>query len=195
MSDGRLIRHADLAAVPWKNGLGITREIGVVPDAVGGFRFRLSRAQIDDAAPFSAYPGVRRWLTLARGGALELRFGDGTLRMLERSGDGCAFPGEAAVEGVPLDGPTEDVNLMVADPTLDADVIARPLVGSMILHQPAQHWLLFHLLDGRAQRQGDGAVLTTGDTLWIDPVASDRIAARIDGSGMALVLRIGPLAA
>lgn len=194
MNAPRLIAYRDLEPSPWKNGLGVTREIGLVPsDALAaGFRFRVSRATIAAQAPFSKYPGVRRWLVLARGGALELRFDGQQLRQLERVGDVCAFSGDESVEGVPLDGPSEDVNLMLADPTLHAEVIARPLVGSMILHQPAQAWLVFHVLDGHAHVQGATRAMAAGDTVWIDPVEHDRIAARIDGGGTALVLIIGP---
>ena len=76
MNAPRLIRYRELEPVPWKNGLGLTREIALVASATNatGFRFRLSRAVIDAQAPFSKYPGVRRWLVLARGGAIELRF-------------------------------------------------------------------------------------------------------------------------
>ncbi|HRG16040.1 MAG TPA: HutD family protein [Pseudomonadota bacterium] len=194
MSAPRLIAYRELAPSPWKNGLGVTREIGLVPSTLldAGFRFRVSRAVIDAQAPFSKYPGVRRWLVLARGGALELRFDGQPLRQLERIGEICAFGGDEVVEGVPLDGPSEDFNLMLADATLDAEVIARPLVGSMILHQPARAWLLFHLLDGQAHLQGTAQMLAAGDTLWIDPADGDRIAARIDGGGTALILVIGP---
>ena len=194
MSTPRLIAYRDLVPSRWKNGLGVTREIGLASSDTrdAGFRFRVSRALIDAQAPFSTFPGVRRWLVLARGGALELRFNGEPTRQLERIGDHCAFHGEDVVEGVPLDGPSEDFNLMLADPMLDAELIVRPLVGSMILHQPAQAWLLFHLLDGHAHLQGTAQVLSAGDTLWIDPVEADRIAARIDGGGTALIITIGP---
>lgn len=194
MSTPRLIAYRDLVPSRWKNGLGVTREIGLAPSNTldAGFRFRVSRALIDAQAPFSSFPGVRRWLVLGRGGALELRFDGEPTRQLERVGDLCAFHGEDVVEGVPLDGPSEDFNLMLADPMLNAEVIVRPLVGSMILHQPAQAWLLFHLLDGHAHLQGTTQALGAGDTLWIDPVEADRIAARVDGGGTALIIAIVP---
>ena len=194
MSAPRLISYRELEPSPWKNGLGLTREIGLVPSntLAAGFRFRLSRAVIDAQAPFSQYPGVRRWLVLARGGALELRFDGRPTRQLERVGDVCVFSGDDRVEGVPLDGSSEDFNLMLADPALEADVLVRPLVGSMILHQPAGSWLVFHLLDGHAHVQGTPWAMVAGDTLWLDPNDGDRIAARLDGGGSALVLRIAP---
>ena len=193
----QFIRYFDLSPLPWKNGLGLTREIGLVASdtLAAGFRFRMSRAVIDGQAAFSRYPGVRRWLVLARGSALELRFDGQPTRQLDRVGELCAFSGDDVVEGVPLDGPSEDFNLMLADPELDAELIVRPLVGSMILHQPAKAWLVFHLLDGQAHLQGTALAIAAGDTLWMDPTAADRIAARIDGGGNALIVVITPRSA
>jgi environmental stress-induced protein Ves len=192
----RIIRYRDLTAVPWKNGLGITREIALEPAANlgAGFRFRLSRAVIEAQAAFSNYPGVRRWLLLARGGALELRFDGLPSRQLDRIGEFCAFNGDDVVEGVPLDGSSEDFNLMIGDPALDAELLVRPMVGSMILHQPAGQWLVFHVLDGHAHVQDQNGVLSMGDTLLARPEMEDRIAARVDGGGLALILRIAPRA-
>lgn len=192
----RIIRYRDLTAVPWRNGLGITREIALEPAAKlgAGFRFRLSRAVIDAQAAFSNYPGVRRWLLLARGGALELRFDGRPSHQLERVGEFCAFSGDDVVEGVPLDGSSEDFNLMLGDPALDAELLVRPMVGSMILHQPAGQWLMFHVLDGHAHVQGQNGVLSMGDTVLAHPEAEDRIAARIDGGGLALIVHIAPRA-
>lgn len=192
MNGRHLIRYRELPATRWKNGLGITREIFVVPSAefAAGFRFRLSRAEIKATAAFSKFPDVRRWLVLAKGSAIELRFDGEPTRQLDRPGDICAFSGDDAVEAVPLDGDSEDFNLMLADPTLDAEVLVRPMVGSMVLHQPADTWLGFHLLDGHASLQGEGAALESGDTLLFEPSPQDQLVARLDGGGMAVMLRL-----
>ena len=192
MNGARLIRYREIELTPWKNGLGVTREIVLEPslNLAAGFRFRVSRAEINATAPFSKYPDVRRWLVLARGGALELRFGGEPTRQLDRVGDICAFSGDDVVEGVPLDGPSEDFNLMLADPALDAELIVRPMVGSMVLFQKAREWLLFHLLDGHAALQGSTHTLSVGDSLWFEPRDSDGLAARLDGNGEALIVRV-----
>ena len=192
MNGARLIRYRELEVTPWKNGLGVTREMVLEPSTqiAAGFRFRVSRAEINMTAPFSQYPGVRRWLVLAKGGALELRFGGEPTRQLDRVGEICAFSGDDVVEGVPLDGPSEDFNLMLADPTLDAELIVRPMVGSMVLFQHAREWLLFHLLEGHAAVQGSALSLAVGDSLLFERRDQDGLAARLDGSGEALIVRI-----
>lgn len=193
-----LIRFRDIPPTPWKNGLGLTWEIAIDAAPVGAnpFRWRLSRARITETCPFSAYPGVRRWLALAAGGALEMRVQSRPPHTLERPGHWLAFDGADQVESVPLDGPVEDFNLMLADPTLDADVLHRPLLGSMVVVPEAGTITVFHLLDGHAQLQG-AAPLRIGpaDTLLIRGDQPGAKIQRVFGSGEALIVRIFPRAA
>lgn len=187
-----VIRYRDLLPSPWKNRLGLTWEIARDPpgSSVDPFRWRLSRARIEATCRFSAYPGVRRVLALAAGGALELRIDREPPRMLERPGDQIAFAGTAEVEAVPLDGPVEDFNLMINDPALSAAMLYRPLLGSMVLLREPGTLSALHLLDGSAHVQGSSAPpLTAADTLL---VYGDRPgpSVRLVGSGSAVFVRI-----
>lgn len=189
------IRFRDIKATPWKNGQGqtweIAQEAGIAVEHP--FRWRLSRAGIDRTSWFSAYPGVRRWLALAAGGALELRIDERPPHMLERIGHWIAFDGEARVESVPLDGPVQDFNLMIADPALDAQMLHRPLTGSMVLMPESGVITVFHLLDGHAQLQGNPAVkLLPADTRLIRGDQPGAQIQRIVGGGDALIIRIFP---
>ena len=192
-----LIRFRDIAATPWKNGRGQTWEIAVDASAIAHspFRWRLSRAAISETCLFSSYPGVRRWLALAAGGALELRIDAQPPHTLERAGAWLAFDGAALVESVPLDGPVVDFNVMIADPDLDAEMLHRPLIGSMVLVPEAGVITVFHLLDGHAQLQGDaGSKLGPADTLMIRGDQAGASIQRLVGSGDALIVRIHPRA-
>jgi environmental stress-induced protein Ves len=65
-------QRLDLRTLPpqrWKNGAGTTREIAVEPAGAGtdDFDWRLSLAEVDRDAPFSAFPGVDRCIVLLRG--------------------------------------------------------------------------------------------------------------------------------
>lgn len=187
----RLIRYAALTPSPWKNGLGLTREIAVQSDPrfAVGFSWRLSRATVQDTSAFSRFEGVRRWLGLAHGLAFELRIADRPPHTLERAGDVIAFPGDVACEGVPLMGPIEDLNLMVADPALDAEMTVRPMVGSMVLTRGDNVMLGLHLLDGRFTLQGQGgAPLGAGDTVLMDAESPSLM--RGVGAGHALFFRV-----
>lgn len=186
-----LRRYASLTASPWKNGLGLTREIAMQADDrfPVGFAWRLSRAEVKDTAPFSRFEGVRRWLGLAQGLAFELRIEGRPPHALERPGDVITFPGDVACDGVPLMGPIEDLNLMLADPELDAEMTLRPMVGSMVLARGDNVCIGLHVLDGRFTLQGDpGAPLGPGDTLMID--AEHPGLCRGVGAGHALFLRV-----
>jgi uncharacterized protein len=188
-----LIRFRDLSATPWKNGLGRTWEIAVQPDDGAGFRWRLSRAGITETCLFSSYPGVRRWLALAAGGALELRIDQWPPHTLERPGAWLKFDGGARVESVPLDGDVEDFNLMLADPALDAEMLHRPLLGSMVLVPEPGVITILHLLDGQAQLQGSpGSKLVAADTLILRGDQANARIQRIVGGGDALIVRIFP---
>ena len=190
-----LIRFSECAPTPWKNGLGQTWEFALEPtsERVCGFRWRLSRARIEQTCAFSSYPGVRRWLALASGGALELRINQRPPELLERVGQWLRFDGADAVESVPLDGVVEDFNLMIGDPALDAEMLHRPLLGSMILVPEAGTITVLHLLSGEAQLQGSPTRrMTSADTLIIRGDQPDARIERVVGSGDVLMVRIFP---
>src|SRR5262245_21856206 len=65
-------------AEPWKNGAGLTRELAVAPRGatVVDFDWRISVARIDRDAPFSAFDGIDRCITLLRGKGMRLRSSD-----------------------------------------------------------------------------------------------------------------------
>ncbi len=186
-----LIRYRDLTAQPWKNGLGLTREIAMSTDErfAVGFGWRLSRAEVRETSKFSRFEGVRRWLGLASGGAFELRIEGRPPHTLERAGDVLAFPGDVACEGVPLLGPIEDLNLMLADPALDADMLLRPMVGTLVLSRGKDHVSGLHILDGNITLQGGSTpALGAGDTLIIDEQSPGLV--RGVGAGHALFFRV-----
>jgi environmental stress-induced protein Ves len=64
-----LLGVSSLHAVPWKNGLGTTRELAIYPSGADteSFLWRISIADVTDAAPFSSFPGVDRSITLLEG--------------------------------------------------------------------------------------------------------------------------------
>ena len=101
--------------VPWRNGGGVTDEILVVPHPADPSRFawRLSMAQVASAGPFSSFPGVDRTLLLVEGAGMELRFGEGPWRVLDRCFAPIGFRGETPVDCRLIDGPVLDFNVMV----------------------------------------------------------------------------------
>ncbi len=107
----RIIHLDDVPPQPWRNGGGQTRELLTWPEG-GDWRLRISLADIEQDGPFSAFPGVTRWFTVAEGEGVILRFGDRT----ETLGAGSAplrFDGAEAPGCSLIGGPTRDLNLML----------------------------------------------------------------------------------
>jgi uncharacterized protein len=101
-------------SVPWKNGVGTTRTLVVVPDGAGldDFLWRVSLARIEGPASFSAFPGVDRTILLWRGGEMLLRSSAWETRRLTESEPSFSFRGEETVVCELTGESAEDLNLM-----------------------------------------------------------------------------------
>ncbi|UUE98749.1 HutD family protein [Xanthomonas hortorum pv. pelargonii] len=238
----RVIPATDYRRERWRNQLGWTREILRLGDA-DAWSLRLSIAEIEQDAAFSAFPGIDRELVLLHGNGMRLRFGDGasvtcTGSSNSSSGSGnesdgggsndgsgavrgghdvgadggtdapgssdsscdllppyqrVRFAGEEAVSATLLDGPTQDFNLMWRRDVLQAELLHRPLVGTMLFFaDPGSAWAL-HLLAGQASFGRDSGLppLVAGDTAWLS--ASSRTRYVLDGGGELLAIRVSPV--
>ena len=110
----RLLESKNYTNMPWKNGGGSTLEIVRFPETEP-FDWRMSIATVGASGPFSAFPGVDRFITALGGSTLSLHHetpsGPST-KVLEHF-QPHEFAGEWATEGV-LDGPAaRDFNFMV----------------------------------------------------------------------------------
>jgi len=106
-----LVDANHVAAQPWRNGGGSTRELLVWPTAQD-WLFRISLAQVAQDGPFSPFPGIERWIALVEGTAMTLHFAWGSERLSIGQQplrfDGALAPA-CSLEG----GATMDLNLMV----------------------------------------------------------------------------------
>ncbi len=185
----RVIPSFEYRRERWRNGLGWTREILRVPDSED-WQVRLSIAEIEQDAAFSAFPGIDRELVLLRGEGLRLRFADGALHTLMPPHDRLRFAGEAQVTGELIDGVTHDFNLMWRRDAVQAELLHRPLVGSMFFFtEPGVAWAI-HLLAGQAEFEGKPllAPLAAGDTAWL--AAGERRRFALRGGGELLAIRV-----
>lgn len=192
-----VLRASGYRRMRWKNGAGWTSEIlkehGDAERDTNDWRWRLSIAEIEQAAPFSAFPGVDRELVLLGGNGLRLRFDDGETHDLLPPHDRLRFAGERQAFGEPFDGPTRDFNLMWKRESVATELWHRPLVGTMVLFvDPGEAWAI-HLLAGQARfadESGLGA-LNAGDTAILR-APGGRARHVLDGGGEALLIRIAP---
>src|SRR5687768_10431330 len=89
---------AELAAHPWKNGGGVTREIAAHPPgaSLADFEWRMSIAEVAGDGAFSRFEGVDRCIALLDGAGMQLRSSDGTVdKRLDQPLAPFFFDGEA----------------------------------------------------------------------------------------------------
>lgn len=111
-----ILTPADYRTMPWKNGMGITHEIAILrsdDDLVsGGFLWRLSMAEVGTSSPFSRFPGCDRTIVLLDGNGMVLDSGPDGYHELSCPFVPYSFSGEWQTQGLLLDGPCRDFNVM-----------------------------------------------------------------------------------
>jgi environmental stress-induced protein Ves len=188
-------RHVVVAALPaqpWKNGAGLTREIAVGPRGatLEHFDWRISVARIDRDAPFSAFAGIDRCITLLKGGGVRLQSGDGAIRHpLATVGEPFRFAGEATLTATLIDGPCDDLNVMVRRGRWSAEV---RLLDTEQRLEAADAGLVL-ALDGAWQcRAADEPIQPMQAWLWRTAMPSATVMPAAIGS-RALVVRLRAL--
>jgi len=183
----RLDTHV-LQEQPWANGMGSTLLIdsGPEPDQ---WQWRLSVARIERDGPFSTLPDTRRAF-VPLDAPIRLRFRDGRERDLLRLSL-MTFDGADAPHAELVDGATRAFNLMLRG-NAQAELIARPLNGSMLLPMRADTCWYVHLLSGRAQLHvaDETHALDGGDHVWISPITGVRTQLEGGGELVLVMLRV-----
>ena len=80
----RIVRASALAATPWKNGGGMTREVAAYPvgASLDTFVWRVSVADVEQPGPFSTFAGIDRTLVLLAGAGMRLHERSGPTQTL-----------------------------------------------------------------------------------------------------------------
>jgi environmental stress-induced protein Ves len=189
----KLLHANGYQRVRWKNDGGWTTEIAREPaDPARAFVWRISIADIERDGPFSSFPGVARELMLLSGTGIELDIDDAPAHRLTERFQRVHFEGESRVECRLLAGPTRDFNVMTSRDAARAEVMGRPLVGSMVLFPESHVVWLAHLVSGRAEARtnGDVAEIGIGDTLRIDFASRDDKRVVIEGGGEIVLVKL-----
>lgn len=155
-----ILRFDELKAVPWKNGLGVTREIAVQPAgaSMDDFLWRVSIADVDTASPFSRFPGIDRTIVLLEGDGFTMTLDGKHAHALTTPLTPFDFPGEAHVDVTLAGGATRDFNLMVRRGVRRGriEVVHGPVAATV-----AEDAVLLYVargearVDGQTGRQGD----------------------------------------
>lgn len=159
----RLIRADEVAAQPWRNGGGLTRELLAWPSAER-WTVRVSVAAVVADGPFSRFVETQRWFAVLDGEGVELTI-DGAARRVRRGEAPLCFSGEATATCRLLDGPTRDLNLMLRA----ADGGMQP-VGNGIAWRPESAVCgLFAVVPGRCAVDGGSIDVPAQSLLWFEP--------------------------
>ncbi|GLQ51679.1 HutD family protein [Dyella flava] len=179
-----IIHLRDYPATPWKNGMGRTRELAVHPSgaSMDDFIWRVSVAEVDSAAPFSAFPGIDRYIALLEGAGLTMTLDDGRSHALTTPFVPFAFPGEAQV-GVTLHGgATRDFNLMLRREQAHGELVVWDEPGRQVVDDAV---VLIYCAQGHIDTS-DGR-LHAGDA-WLPNRVTGRVT--LDPGTLALVARV-----
>ncbi|WP_050468878.1 HutD/Ves family protein [Herbaspirillum chlorophenolicum] len=132
-----------IAAVPWKNEGGQTRELCVEPPEAdfSSFAWRASVADVGRDGVFSTFAGIDRTIVLLEGGGFTMHADGAQIHDLRECFAPFSFSGESDVS-VRLHGaPTLDFNLMVRRDLASGEVVALSEQNSRRL--PADTVLLY----------------------------------------------------
>jgi uncharacterized protein len=110
----RIQRFDKHLKMPWKNGLGVTREVisQRASDGSGGFDWRISLATVGASGPFSIFAGIDRTIAVLKGDGMQLTVDGRREPPLLVDSPPFAFSGNAEVQADCLSGETLDLNMM-----------------------------------------------------------------------------------
>lgn len=191
MSFARVLSPSSVAATPWKNGLGVTRELYRRASSAADFSLRISVADVTSNNAFSQFVGIERLLALYSGAGARIVAGADSecVATLARPGlDVLHFDGEVQpIRAELIDGGIRDFNVMFAH--ADFALGAVYVTGDECFVQLAAHsdaGLLRMLREIGAPRQ-PVLVVPPGDVLivFVAPSTGD------DSFGAAVTLKSG----
>lgn len=177
------VLHLDqLPAIPWKNGGGFTRELGVFPAGTGfdDFLWRASVADVEQNGPFSMLPGIDRVIVLLEGDGMLLHGQGGTHALVEPY-EPYVFAGEAPIDALLCGSATRDFNLMTRRGAAHGAVTVWRAARPQAVALDADVVLLFCAAGSVTVQLGDSPArrLGNGDTLQLsNAVTSCRMHAR-----------------
>ena len=119
-----ILRARERAAVPWKNGGGVTRTVAVHPPGsdLETFDWRVSIAEVRSSSPFSIFSGVERHMAVLRG-RLSLSIDGGAALILTADSAPLSFAGDVPAHGVALAGAVTDLNVMTRRGRCSAQIL------------------------------------------------------------------------
>jgi environmental stress-induced protein Ves len=194
----RIQRTADYPAIPWKNGLGVSRVIASNPDAAAydAAIWQVGSTDIGIDCPFSSLPGMDRQFMLLAGAGVELRCVDvvagvDVRHAVKEPFNPVAFRGEWQTTCKLFDDPVQVLNVMTRRGRAGAKLTLPRWMGPLLLEQRAGETVIAVLLTGAAQVVGDAAPLLPLESVVLDvPGGEMRSVVTIGGVARMAVVRL-----
>ena len=195
MADFAHLTAADARKKPWRNGRGVTEEIAIGPEGAsfeaGDFDWRVSRAVVVEAGPFSSFEGFDRVLVVTEGEGLVLTHGADTPPVVVRPFAPYAFRGEGSVSATLVGGPVRDFNVMTRRSRCRAELDVLHLRGDRTGATFATGDALIYVASGVVTvREGGGAptwTLRPGESLLARGIDGPR-AFEFEGGGASVLI-------
>jgi environmental stress-induced protein Ves len=188
------LTSADARRVLWKNGRGVTDELAIWPPGAsfekGDFDWRISKAAVVEAGPFSSFPEFERVLVVTAGDGLALSHGDAAPSAVVRALEPYAFDGAWTTAAELTQHAVRDFNVLTRRGRFRADVrVVRSSDTLRLLGGDA----FVHVLEGDvAVRFADGTTaLAAGESAWVrDACDGDAMELAARGDCVVLCTRI-----
>lgn len=175
MPSMKILRSSGFTALPWKNGLGVSRVIASHPADAGydALNWQVSTTEITADCPFSILPGMDRRFMLTAGAGVRLAFSDAPSGISQKHAAAAPFApvefrGDWKTHCRLTAGPVQVLNVMTRRERAEAQFGVKRWKGPMLCMQRLGETLLVVMLEGRAEIAGAAASLVPNDTLLLD---------------------------
>ena len=190
------LTERDSRRVPWRNGRGVTEELALWPDGSaferGDFGWRISKAAVEEAGPFSVFPGFGRVLVVTAGAGLELAHGASAPRARVRPLEPYRFDGGWTTSAELAGGPVADFNVLARRGEWSADVQCLRLGRRRAREALAAGHAFVHVLAGSVHARVTGEeqpfALGPRESLWARELRGGDEVELVGGSDDCVVL-------
>ena len=164
-----ILRKSKYEMMPWKNGLGETAQIDIVPPQAPfpseQFFWRLSSARVATDSDFSQFSECERWLVVWQGDGFFLN----DKKLLPDQP--WHFSGEEPIHCRLVAGEVLDVGLIFRPKNVQAEFVVEDLEAAKVSHFFTDSKVTY-VFCAKGQIHADKELLETGDTLKITGSAS-----------------------
>jgi uncharacterized protein len=160
MAGWRLIAREALVPTPWRNGMGVSRDLAAARGPDGALLWQIGLAELERDAPFSDYPHCDRLFTPVDGAEPSLSFEGGPYRPCPALVP-VAFPGDVPT-AMRIGGRAQAFNLIWDRRRHRGSVAVLLLAPGAAIEVPDAPVIAIHCVAGRLGVAGE--LLGPGDT-------------------------------